>query len=108
MMRPLPFPISLARLTKLPGEFSTSSTVGMESPAETMIAAVDENGRVRVRVRVRVLVLVLGRRLRLKLVVFRRAVERCREKKDADMVGTGSRGEGVGLRSQTGPVNGTT
>lgn len=104
MMRPLPFPISLARLTKLPGEFSTSSTVGMESPAETMIAAVDENGRVRVRV----LVLVLGRRLRLKLVVFRRAVERCREKKDADMVGTGSRGEGVGLRSQTGPVNGTT
>ena len=42
MMRPLPVLSSCARLTLLPGEFSARSTLGIESPALTMMAAVDE------------------------------------------------------------------
>lgn len=43
MIRPLLPASSLARLTVFPGEFSTSSVVGMESPVLTMIAGVEEN-----------------------------------------------------------------
>lgn len=42
MMRPSAPVNSLARLTLFPGEFSTRSTEGIESPALTMAAAVDD------------------------------------------------------------------
>lgn len=40
IMRPLPEASSLCRLTLSPGEPSTRSTFGMESPTLTMLAAV--------------------------------------------------------------------
>ena len=46
MMRPLPEASSLDRLTLSPGEPSTRSTFGMESPALTMLAGVEWKARI--------------------------------------------------------------
>ena len=90
IMRPLLPASSLARLTVLPGESSTSSTVGIESPALTMIAGVDENSLAVVIGwrRLRLIVLRMGWKICLENMVCRRVIQvRKWEGEDSRFVG---------------------